>query len=100
MTVEKLSERNMEIVEDDLFFADLSKRISLLIMDDDEDPTLHCPPVSFQVCISISLSNKYWMEERASVKGAIHKLPELVRLFRVPKKEDTKWNEEERVSRV
>ncbi|PWA52986.1 hypothetical protein CTI12_AA449590 [Artemisia annua] len=39
----------MEIVEDDLFFADLSKRISLLIMDDDEDPTLHCPPVSFQV---------------------------------------------------
>ncbi|KAK1416982.1 hypothetical protein QVD17_26102 [Tagetes erecta] len=39
----------MEIVEDDLFFADLSKRISLLIMDDDEDTTLHCPPVSFQV---------------------------------------------------
>ncbi|KAF5787813.1 hypothetical protein HanRHA438_Chr10g0470161 [Helianthus annuus] len=39
----------MEIVEDDVFFADLSKRISLLIMDDDEDPTLHCPPVSFQV---------------------------------------------------
>ncbi|KAJ0677321.1 hypothetical protein HanRHA438_Chr12g0539431 [Helianthus annuus] len=40
----------MEVVEDDLFFADLSKRISLLIMDDDdEDPTLYCPPVSFQV---------------------------------------------------
>ncbi|KAK9060571.1 hypothetical protein SSX86_021276 [Deinandra increscens subsp. villosa] len=40
----------MEVVEDDLFFADLSKRISLLIMDDDdEDPTPHCPPVSFQV---------------------------------------------------
>ncbi|CAH1426951.1 unnamed protein product [Lactuca virosa] len=32
-----------------LFKSDLSKRISLLIMDDDEDPTLHCPPVSFQV---------------------------------------------------
>ncbi|KAI7750493.1 hypothetical protein M8C21_013991 [Ambrosia artemisiifolia] len=39
----------MEVVEDDLFFEDLSKRISLLIMDDDEDPTLYCPPVSFQV---------------------------------------------------
>ncbi|KAK1414161.1 hypothetical protein QVD17_29902 [Tagetes erecta] len=40
----------MEFVEDDLLFADLSKRISLLIMDDDDqDPTLHCPPVSFQV---------------------------------------------------
>nr|XP_043624985.1 uncharacterized protein LOC122596470 [Erigeron canadensis] len=38
----------MEVVEDDLFFADLSQRISLLIMDDDEDPTLHLPPVSFQ----------------------------------------------------
>ncbi|KAD6794770.1 hypothetical protein R6Q59_021316 [Mikania micrantha] len=41
----------MEIVEDDVFFADLSKRISLLIMDDDDEDhaTLHCPPVSFQV---------------------------------------------------
>ncbi|KAI3814836.1 hypothetical protein L1987_14482 [Smallanthus sonchifolius] len=41
----------MEVVEDDLFFADLSKRISLLIMDDDDDqaPTLHYPPVSVQV---------------------------------------------------
>ncbi|KVH93574.1 hypothetical protein Ccrd_004374 [Cynara cardunculus var. scolymus] len=45
----KLTETKMEVIEDDLFFADLSKRISLLIMDDDEDPTLHCPPVSFQV---------------------------------------------------
>ncbi|XP_021889421.1 uncharacterized protein LOC110808285 [Carica papaya] len=35
-------------VEDDLFFADLSRRISLLIMDDDEDPVAGCPPVSFQ----------------------------------------------------
>lgn len=38
----------MEVVEDDVFFADLSQRISLLIMDDDEDPISHCPPVSFQ----------------------------------------------------
>ncbi|EOY05573.1 hypothetical protein QQP08_013374 [Theobroma cacao] len=35
-------------LEDDLFFADLSKQISLLIMDDDEDPVAKCPSVSFQ----------------------------------------------------
>ncbi|KAG4154243.1 hypothetical protein ERO13_D03G046400v2 [Gossypium hirsutum] len=34
-------------LEDDLFFADLSKQISLLIMDD-EDPVSTCPSVSFQ----------------------------------------------------
>lgn len=36
-------------VEDDLFFADLNKQISLLIMDDEEDPLANCPSVSFQV---------------------------------------------------
>ncbi|XP_022740495.1 uncharacterized protein LOC111292387 isoform X1 [Durio zibethinus] len=37
-------------LEDDLFFADLSKQISLLIMDDDdEDAVATCPSVSFQV---------------------------------------------------
>lgn len=37
-------------VEDDLLFADLSKQISLLIMDDDdEDPVATCPSVSLQV---------------------------------------------------
>ncbi|XP_017970205.1 PREDICTED: uncharacterized protein LOC18611680 isoform X1 [Theobroma cacao] len=36
-------------LEDDLFFADLSKQISLLIMDDDEDPVARCPSVCFQV---------------------------------------------------
>lgn len=36
-------------VEDDLFFADLSKQISLLIMDDEEDPLANCPSVSLQV---------------------------------------------------
>lgn len=40
-------------VEDDLFFADLSKQISLLIMDDNEDPVARCPSVSFQVCFMI-----------------------------------------------
>ncbi|XWS33253.1 hypothetical protein CRYUN_Cryun22dG0065600 [Craigia yunnanensis] len=35
-------------LEDDLFFADLSKQISLLILDDDEDPVARCPSVSFQ----------------------------------------------------
>ncbi|XP_059431575.1 uncharacterized protein LOC132165087 [Corylus avellana] len=39
--------------EDDLFFADLSKQISLLIMEDDEDVDdplkfPNCPPVSLQ----------------------------------------------------
>ncbi|XP_022751028.1 uncharacterized protein LOC111299824 [Durio zibethinus] len=35
-------------LEDDQFFADLSKEISLLIMDDDEHPVAKCPSVSFQ----------------------------------------------------
>lgn len=40
-------------VEDDSFFADLSKQISLLIMDDDEeDPVANCPSVSLQVLSS------------------------------------------------
>lgn len=36
-------------VEDDLFFADLSKQISLLIMDDDDDSVVRYPSVSVQV---------------------------------------------------
>lgn len=35
-------------LEDDLFFADLSRQISLLIMDDDEDPVAISPSVSYQ----------------------------------------------------
>ncbi|KAH1047558.1 hypothetical protein J1N35_038342 [Gossypium stocksii] len=35
-------------VEDDLFFADLSKQISLLIMDDDDDSVVRYPSVSLQ----------------------------------------------------
>ncbi|KAK7332301.1 hypothetical protein VNO80_29051 [Phaseolus coccineus] len=35
-------------LEDDLFFADLSKEIALLIMDEDEDPLDSSPPDSLQ----------------------------------------------------
>ncbi|PSR85380.1 Uncharacterized protein CEY00_Acc33370 [Actinidia chinensis var. chinensis] len=36
-------------VEDDVFFADLNKQISLLIKDDEDGPAVtHCPPVSLQ----------------------------------------------------
>ncbi|KAK7292392.1 hypothetical protein RIF29_08170 [Crotalaria pallida] len=41
----------VELEEDDLFFADLSKQISLLIMDEDEEPLASCPPHSLQ-CFS------------------------------------------------
>lgn len=43
-------------IEDDVFFADLSKQINLLIMDDDdeEDLVTHSPSVSFQVGFLIS----------------------------------------------
>lgn len=36
-------------LEDDAYFADLSKQISLLIMDEDEDPLTSCHPHSLQV---------------------------------------------------
>ena len=36
-------------LDDDVFFADISKRISLLIMDDEEDLRPHSPAVSLQV---------------------------------------------------
>ncbi|KAM2888859.1 hypothetical protein FF1_012527 [Malus domestica] len=38
----------MEKLEDDLFFAELTKQISLLIMDDEEDPIATYPSVSLQ----------------------------------------------------
>jgi hypothetical protein len=62
-------------LEDDLFFADLSKQISLLIMDEDEDPHTSCRPHSIQVfslaCFLIhhtithlmQLHNLYWQIE-------------------------------------
>ena len=42
-------------LEDDLFFADLSKEIALLIMDEDEDPLASCPPDSLQVLYYFNL---------------------------------------------
>lgn len=36
-------------LDDDLFFANLSKEIALLIMDEDEDPFVPQPQNSFQV---------------------------------------------------
>ncbi|XP_073135849.1 uncharacterized protein [Henckelia pumila] len=39
-------------VEDDVFFADLSKQISLLIMDDDEESLVHCPSVNLQAAFT------------------------------------------------
>ncbi|GMN46616.1 hypothetical protein TIFTF001_015807 [Ficus carica] len=43
-------------VEDDLFFADLSKQISLLIMDDDDDdPLASCPSVSLHQAFSCAI---------------------------------------------
>lgn len=45
----------MEVAfEDDLFFADLDRQISLLIMDDDDDdevPVSRCPSLSIQVFV-------------------------------------------------
>jgi len=41
-------------LEDDLFFADLSKEIALLIMDEDEDPLDSSPPHSLQVLLRLS----------------------------------------------
>ncbi|KAJ6841325.1 uncharacterized protein M6B38_308525 [Iris pallida] len=38
----------MELMEDDVLFADLSKQIALLIMDDDEEFPVQSPPVHAQ----------------------------------------------------
>ncbi|KAF8401653.1 hypothetical protein HHK36_012599 [Tetracentron sinense] len=38
----------MELEDDDAFFADISNQISLLIMDDDEDPVKCCSSASLQ----------------------------------------------------
>ena len=44
-------------LEDDVFFKDLSKQISLLIMDDDDDLSLsHSPPLNLQV-FNLKLTN-------------------------------------------
>ncbi|RZR97430.1 hypothetical protein BHM03_00026606 [Ensete ventricosum] len=38
-------------VEDDVFFADLSKQIALLIMDDEEEFPVQCPQLPVQKCL-------------------------------------------------
>lgn len=38
-------------IEDDVFFADLSKQIALLIMDDDEEFPVQCPQLPVQVSL-------------------------------------------------
>ena len=39
-------------VEDDVFFADLSKQIAMLIMDDEEEFPVQCPPLPVQVFLT------------------------------------------------
>ncbi|KAK7303272.1 hypothetical protein RJT34_14175 [Clitoria ternatea] len=51
-------------LEDDLLFANLSKEISLLIMDEDEDPLSSCPVESLQ-----------------AFSGAIHPPPQFAFLY-------------------
>lgn len=41
-------------LDDDLFFANLSKEIALLIMDEDEDPLVSQPQNSLQVFLLIT----------------------------------------------
>ncbi|RWW23952.1 hypothetical protein GW17_00011786 [Ensete ventricosum] len=46
-------------VEDDVFFADLSKQIALLIMDDEEEFPVQCPQLPVQVgCQLLPLISK------------------------------------------
>ncbi|KAI3948092.1 hypothetical protein MKX01_014691 [Papaver californicum] len=60
-------------IEDDLFFADLSKEIALLIMDDDDDhPVVGCPKsVSIQQVFSHrpAVQSPLLYEQTREVKG-------------------------------
>ncbi|KAG9457966.1 hypothetical protein H6P81_002474 [Aristolochia fimbriata] len=63
-------------LEDDVFFADLSKQISLLIMDDDEEFSPgNCPAVSIQALSHayrpISMPSAFGQEhtQRREIKG-------------------------------
>ncbi|KAI3863963.1 hypothetical protein MKW98_031555 [Papaver atlanticum] len=60
-------------IEDDLFFADLSKEIALLIMDDDDDhPVVRCPKsVSIQQVFSHrpAVPSQLLYEHTREVKG-------------------------------
>ncbi|OVA05776.1 hypothetical protein BVC80_9037g37 [Macleaya cordata] len=57
-------------IEDDLFYADLSKRIALLIMDDDDDPVTRCPSVSLQqACRPAAVPSPLLYEQTREIKG-------------------------------
>lgn len=53
-------------MEDDVFFADLNRQISLLIMDDDEDPNAHCPSASLQVLHHLLLFSQFNYKKKVS----------------------------------
>lgn len=51
-------------VEDDAFFADLSKQIARLIMDDDEEEfPVKCPSIPVQVGLPLSSSGSFGCSE-------------------------------------
>lgn len=59
-------------LEDDLFFEDLSKQISLLIMDEDEENHLaYCPPEPLQVSFFFLFSPLFTLIENFLVQSSI-----------------------------
>ncbi|CAI9762655.1 unnamed protein product [Fraxinus pennsylvanica] len=59
-------------VEDDVFFADLSHQISLLLMDDDEGSLVHCSSVNLQAStqgITSATQTSYDQTSRIERKG-------------------------------
>ncbi|CAA3001323.1 uncharacterized protein LOC111397648 [Olea europaea var. sylvestris] len=59
-------------VEDDVFFADLSHQISLLLMDDDEESLSHCSSVNSQAstqAIASATQTSYDQTSRRGSKG-------------------------------
>ncbi|MCE0481010.1 hypothetical protein HAX54_038365 [Datura stramonium] len=56
-------------VENDLFFAELSKRISLLIMDDDKEvPSTHCSTAPL-LGFSEQVDPGPWQRSKREIKG-------------------------------
>lgn len=64
-------------MEDDVFFADLNRQISLLIMDDDEDPNAHCPSASLQVLHHLLLFSQFNQKKRSDHSGIVSRFPQL-----------------------
>ena len=46
-------------VEDDLFFAELSEQIALLIMDEEEEFPLQCQPLPVQVFYLLAITDHF-----------------------------------------